>query len=101
MSPRRGAWPRSLRLNAGLADHLGPALGLVVLELRHVLRAAAAGADLQLAEARLGRRLIEDVVYRPVQFRHDRSRPVWLCADGVPGIGQEARYADFYQCRND
>src|SRR5690349_23224089 len=61
--------PRSLRLNAGLADHLGPALGLVPLEFRHVLRAAAAGAQIELAEARLGRGLGEDLVHRPVELQ--------------------------------
>src|SRR5262249_56019704 len=49
--------PRSLRLNAGVADHLSPALGLVALELRHVLRAAAAGAELQAPQPPLRSRL--------------------------------------------
>src|SRR5215467_12060182 len=100
MSTQYGRPPRSLRLNAGLADHLGPALGLVVLELRHVLRAAAAGAELELAEARLGRRLVEDVVDRPVQFQNDRGRRLGRRADGIPGVRDEARYAGLDQRRN-
>src|SRR5215510_10085785 len=92
--------PRSLRLNAGLADHLGPALGLVVLELRHVLRAAAAGAELEVAEPCLGRRLVEDFVDRAVEFRNDRSRRLGRRADGIPGVREEARYADLDQRRN-
>src|SRR6516162_4846836 len=86
---RCGLSPRSLRLNAGLADHLAPALGLVVLELGHVLRAAAAGADLEVAEARPGCRLVEDFVDRAVQFRNDRGRRLGRRADGIPGVREE------------
>src|SRR5262249_10986967 len=100
MSTRYGRPPRSLRLNAGLADHLAPALGLIVLELRHGLRAAAGGADLEVAEPRLGCRLVEDIVDRPVQFQNDRGRRLGRCADGIPGVRDEARYAELDQRRN-
>src|SRR5262249_2590159 len=92
--------PRSLRLNAGVADHLSPALGLVALELRHVLRAAAAGAELEVAEPRLGCRLVEDFVDRAVEFQNDRSRRLGRRADGIPSVREEARYAQLDQRRN-
>src|SRR5262245_17017454 len=100
MSTRYGSWPRSLRLNAGLADHLAPALGLVALELRHILRAAAGGAELEIAEARLGCRLVEDFVDRPVEFRNDRTRRLGRRADGIPGVRDEAWHAELDQRRD-
>src|SRR5262245_65540304 len=94
MSTRYGRPPRSLRLNAGLADHLAPALGLVALELRHILRAAAGGAELEVAEPRLGCRLVEDFVDRPVKFQNDRTRRLGRRADGIPGVRDEAWHAE-------
>src|SRR5262249_10135977 len=100
MSTRYGRPPRSLRLNAGLADHLAPALGLVALELRHVLRAAAGGADLEVAEPRLSRRFVDYFVDGTFKCRTDRSGRVGRGADGIPGVGDDARHTELDQRRN-
>src|SRR6185503_1426033 len=89
-----------LRLNAGIADDLGPALGLLLLELRHVLRAAARGHQVELAETRLGVRLVDNVVDGAVELGDDRSRGLGRRADGVPGVRNETGQTDLDQGRD-
>src|SRR5215472_12146753 len=52
------------------------------------------------SEPRLGCRLVEDFVDRAVEFRNDRGRRLGRRADGIPGVREEARYAEFDQRRN-
>src|SRR3954469_17013208 len=89
-----------LRLDTGIADDLGPALGLLLLELRHVLRAATGGHEVELAEPRLGVGLVEDLVDRPVELGDDRSRGLGRSADGVPGVRDKFGQPDLDQGRN-
>src|SRR5262249_11149049 len=83
-TPERGHGDVSLLLlDAGVADHPGPALRLFLLELRHVRRAAATG---QLPVSFLDVRLVERRVNGPVELGNDGSRCFRWRADGVPGI---------------
>src|SRR4029453_9030160 len=91
---------RSLRLDAGLADHLGPALGLFPLEFRHVLRASADGGEVYVAEAHLVCGLVGDVVDRAIELRDDRRWRLGRGTDGIPRIRDEARHADLDQSRD-
>src|SRR3954447_2076520 len=89
-----------LRLDTRIADDLGPALGLLLLELRHVLRAAAGGHHVELAEPGLGVRLVEDLVDRPVELGDDRGRGLGWRADGVPGVRNKPGQPDLDQGRH-
>src|SRR5262249_37118536 len=68
-TPERGHGDVSLLLlDAGVADHPGPALRLFLLELRHVRRAAATGQKMQLPVSFLDLRLVERRVNGPVEL---------------------------------
>src|SRR5499433_1655405 len=91
-TPKRGHGDVSLLLlDAGVADHPGPALSLFLLELRHVRRAAAAGQKMQLPVSFLDLRLVERRVSGPVELCNDGSRCFRWRADDVPGIKKESR----------
>jgi len=79
-----------LLVNAGLVDHLGPALRLFLFQLGHIGRRAAPREKMQLAVAFHGLRFSERRVNRPVELGDDRSRGFRRCADGVPGIRYES-----------
>ncbi len=92
----RSARP-NLRLfghNPGVADHLRPTLGLLLLQLRHVLRAAAAGKQVELVETRLVVVLREDLVDGAVELGDDRCRRLGRRADRIPGVRDHVRHAD-------
>src|SRR5215813_5351199 len=85
-TPERGHGDVSLLLlDAGVADHPGPALRLFLLELRHVRRAAATGQKMQLPVSFLDLRLVERRVNGPVELGNDGSRCFRWRADGIPG----------------
>src|SRR5690242_17473001 len=89
-----------LRLDAGLADYVAPALRLFFDEGARLGRRAATRADAQRGKALAQASIAHRGIGGAIELGDDRGRRFWRRADSVPGIGNAVVDADLFQCRN-